>query len=76
MLDEEILSQGNSYLTILPDHDIVAVSVSNAQYISSYTVASTRESECLNSSIQVISRLDGGKSRMLNISNYSLGVRN
>lgn len=57
----EILSKGNSYLTILPDHDIVTMSVTNSQHISSYTVASTRESECLNSLIQVISKLEDEK---------------
>lgn len=45
------------YLTIFSDHDIVTVSVTNTQYISSYTVASTRQSKFFNGSIQVISKI-------------------
>lgn len=43
------------YLPVFPDHDIVTVSVTNSQYICSYTVASTRQSKFFNGSIQVLS---------------------
>lgn len=40
------------YLSTLSDHDVVAVSVTNAQHIRGHTVASTGEGEFLDSSIQ------------------------
>lgn len=43
-----------SYLTILPDHDVVTMAVPNSQNISSYTVACTRQCELLNGLIQFI----------------------
>lgn len=43
------------YLPIFPDHDVVTVSVTNSQYICSYTVASTRQSKFFDGSIQVLS---------------------
>lgn len=43
------------YLPIFPDHDVVTVSVTNSQYIRSYTVASTRQSKFFDGSIQVLS---------------------
>lgn len=43
-----------SYLTILPDHDVVTVAVSNSQNISSYTVACTRQCELFDGLIQFI----------------------
>lgn len=43
-----------SYLTILPDHDVVTVPIPNSQNISSYTVACTRQCELLDGLIQFI----------------------
>lgn len=40
------------YLSTLSDHDVVAMSVTNAQHIRGHTVARTGEGEFLNSSIQ------------------------
>lgn len=43
-----------SYLTILPDHDVVTMAIPNSQNISSYTVACTRQCELLDGLIQFI----------------------
>ena len=41
-----------THLPVLSDHDVVAVTIANAQHIGSHTVASTGEGELLNGSIQ------------------------
>lgn len=43
----------STHLAILTDHDIIRVAVTNAQYISGHTVASTGEGEVLNGLVQL-----------------------
>ena len=49
----EYIEAESSHLPILADHDIVRVAITNAQYISGHTVASTGESEVLNGLVQL-----------------------
>lgn len=49
----QVYKAGSTYLPILTDHDIVRVAITNAQYVSGHTVASTGEGEVLDGLVQL-----------------------
>lgn len=51
------------YLPVLPDHDVVAVPIADAQHVCGHAVASAGEGELLNGSIQGLPGGQGWKPR-------------